>query len=578
MKRSFVFLVTLLLILLSFIPQALSQSSAAGLPVLVFVRMRATDAINIGMTENRLRRSLQMLEALKKQYPSTPVKATIYVNGAVSEVLAQRNPQTGVRDLLLNSAKAGLVEIGYDGTNEPRSSEQPLVDYRNVNTPKEDYLARQAVAERVLGEGRDPITGKLVPDADGGLKKMQQVFGEAASIWGAQVQVKDVATGTMPDWGSDAEMVQQIGLMNSRGTLPGVLEDVPHFDFFYDDWIPAYSKNLSATADTSPEVYWQENRLRISERSDKSSKVVNAWDGPDGLKDYLEKLNRAKIRIVVLEIGGEKGYLRPAYRDELIYPPFKYAEKHPGAPRLPEEAFAKEEDVAASFQKEKDALGYVLDSFLSRNKGSRLVASRDLVNMTSPCVGYRVGMASLLQALADLDRSWGDATSLPKYVQVDSRYLSLAQTFQVVADSLVERRRTGKRPESVEVLNVYGPIDMPSGTGAIQTEVTAKDVALAAVYIVPPLHEQIWSPLPRNAVPGQVQVDKVTVNGAQYLRLMIEALLLEDPQAKLTVRPTGMIWAPEAVAFRTRPVAEMGTIWTIKPAPLNLAQTVNASN
>jgi hypothetical protein len=122
-------------------------------------------------------------------------------------------------------------------------------------------------------------------------------------------------------------------------------------------------------------------------------------------------------------------------------------------------------------------------------------------------------------------------------------------------------------------LSVYGPIDMPDGTGAPKAEVSAREVALAAVYILPGFYDKGWSPITWSAVPGQVQVGNVTVNGGQYLRLMVDAFLTDNIDAKLTVQPTAMIWAPEAIGFKTRSTEEMGTIWTIKPAPLELGKT-----
>jgi len=552
------------------VPRAASPPAQTPSPVLVFLRMFATDAINIELTEKRLLGGVARLEALKEQFPGSNVKATIYVNGAVSDLLAQRNAQTGIRDLLLDKAKKGLIEIGYDGGSEPRSSDQPVVDYRNISGPKEDYLARQAVAGRVLNEGRDPITGARLPEADGGLKRMQQVFGKAASIWGVQILVRDPAFKTTPDLGSDAELVQNIRLMNQRATLTGVVEDIPHLDFIYDDWIPVFSKNLSASAEASPDIYWQENRLRISERSDKESKDINAFDGADAFKQYLDKLKREKIRLVIVNIGSDKNYLTPEYKKYAVYPPSNYAVKHPEAPKLPADAFAKDADVTAALQKEQGALNYLLGTFLPQDPPSRVVGNGDLLNMTQPAFGYRVSASGLRQALNEAIKTWGDSTLLPKYIKVDESYLSLAQTYQVLAEFLVQRRRTGKMPESVEVLDVYGPVEMPAGNGAVKSEVTAKEVSLAGVYILPWLYEKDWSPIPWCAVPGQVKVGSLTVNGGQYLRLMMDMFLSDNPEAKLTVRPTQMIWAPEAVGIKTRPYEDMGTIWTIKPAPLRL--------
>ena len=552
--------------------QTKSQPSSPRSPAFVFLRMKVRDAVNIEITEDRIRRVLQMVDGVNKEFPAANVKVTVFVNGAVSEVLAERNSQTGIVDLLRDAAKKGSIEMGYDGWDEPRSKEEPLYDYRDQGTPKENYLARVAVAERILTEGRDPVTGKPMPQADGGLKRMQQVFGEASCIWGTHVFSKDPAVGTMPDWGSDTEVVQQIRLLNTRATMPGVLDDVPHMDFFYDDWVTPFSLNLSPAADSSRDLYWQENRLRISERSDKPSRVIATSVGTDALKDYFEKLDRSKIRVVQIEISDEHDYLQGRYRQYLDFPPTKYAAKHPDTPKLPKEAFAPEADVNAAFQKEQDALKFVLQELVSANAGVWIVGNKDLLAMTPASFGFRLSTASLRKAIAEADRSWGDALVPPKYVKVDERYLSLSETFQVLADALVERHRTGKLPESVEVLNVSGPVNMPSGTGLPKGEVSAAAVALAAVYIVPALHEGNWSPIPRNVVPGEVQVADLKVNGAQYLHLLMKAFLLDDLEVKLPITPTGMVWAREAIAFRTRPPAEMGTIWTIKPAPIDISK------
>jgi hypothetical protein len=301
---------------------------------------------------------------------------------------------------------------------------------------------------------------------------------------------------------------------------------------------------------------------------------VEASDGADALKGYFEKLDRSKIRIVQIELGDDRNYLQAPFRQDESpdYPPTQYALIHPDAPNLPKRALNSEADVDAAFQKEQDALKWVVSDFVSKDPGSEIVSNKDLLSMTLPCSGYQLSTASLRKSIAELDKSWGDSPVPPKYVIVDRRSLSLAQTFQVLADALVARRRTGKLPDSVAVLDVYGPVEVPNGTGAANGEVSASTVALAAVYILPALYEDNWSPIPRNVVPSQVQVGDITVNGAQYLHLMMKALLSDDLEAKLPVTPAGMVWAPEAVAFRTRPVADMGTIWTIKPAPIDISK------
>src|SRR6202022_3671591 len=102
------------------------------------------------------------------------------------------------------------------------------------------------------------------------------------------------------------------------------------------------------------DIYWQENRLRISERSDKPSRIVEATDGVGAPKEHLEKPNRSKIRGVQIQIGKGKGFLQRACQSYLIYPPRNSAMKHPQAPKLPADAFAKEAAAAAFFAKHRE--------------------------------------------------------------------------------------------------------------------------------------------------------------------------------------------------------------------------------
>ena len=206
------------------------------------------------------------------------------------------------------------------------------------------------------------------------------------------------------------------------------------------------------------------------------------------------------------------------------------------------------------------------------NPGTQIVINRDLLNVTPPCFGFRLLTDNLRKSIQEVDKSWGDAPVPPKYVKVEGRYLSLAQTFQVLAAALVERHRTGKLPDNIEVLDVHGPVDLPEGTGAAKGEVSGNAVVLAAVYILPALSEGNWGPIPRNVVPGQVKVGDTTVQGAQYLHLLMKAFLLDDLETKLPVSPPGLIWAPEAVASRTRPPSDLGTIWTMKPATIDVSR------
>src|ERR1700722_16721363 len=171
----------------------LSLLSAAGFyagspsgdkPVYVYLYARVTDHVNLDVSEDRLRRILPMIERYRKAPPEQHVSATILFSGSVSQAFADRNSQTHIVDFVQDFVQRGVIEPGYDGTDEPTYKRRPLIDLPKTKTAEERWLARRTAAEAFLTEARDPLTGAAEPGKAGGLKKMQEVFGQAACITG----------------------------------------------------------------------------------------------------------------------------------------------------------------------------------------------------------------------------------------------------------------------------------------------------------------------------------------------------------------------------------------------------------
>ena len=80
------------------------------------------------ITEARLRRLLPMIEQFRKENPQAHVSATIFFTGAVSQALADQNKKTHIKDFVLKYKKMGVIEIGYDGTDEPTYDHRPMID------------------------------------------------------------------------------------------------------------------------------------------------------------------------------------------------------------------------------------------------------------------------------------------------------------------------------------------------------------------------------------------------------------------------------------------------------------------
>src|ERR1700719_1192487 len=128
-------------------------------PVYIYLFSRYSDFVNIEMTERRIRDTVSLVEKFRREYPESQVSATVLFSGALSQALADRNAKTRIKDYLLDAARRGVIEIGYDGTDEPTYVSRPLVNLGNVASPEERWRLRGEAAEQFLTEARDPVSG-----------------------------------------------------------------------------------------------------------------------------------------------------------------------------------------------------------------------------------------------------------------------------------------------------------------------------------------------------------------------------------------------------------------------------------
>jgi hypothetical protein len=556
---SYSFLVTLLM------SGGLRAGSLEPQPVDIYLYARVTDHVNIEVTEDRLRHILPMIDRYANAHPREHAAVTVLFSGAVSQALAERNSQTHILDFVLDYIHRGIIQPGYDGADEPTYKKKPLVDFTNTASAEQRWRARMTVADKLLAEGRAPLTGEPRPSEDGGLKKMQEVFGPAKCVNGVILNVPDALLGMMPEVGADSETVHAIRRYNTAAIMFGIPEANFTHSPQYRTWAASFSKALSPVPGTSPELYWQDGVLRSSESGEADYHVFRASDGPDAFKSTADKLDRTRTRVIHVELASLRSYLNPPFA---MRPPLAFAYEHPDHPQLPQAAWRGASDVGAAYAKEDALIRWLAEDFFPTNRGSRFVSSGDLEQMAEPATGYTIPMSALRAALAELVKSWGSGTVPPEYLAVNSHYLSLADMFQVMADALAGLNRTGKLPDSVRVVPVFGPAETSKDRGPAQGEVTVGSVARVCSELTGRLHDSAWTPVPKNSIPFRVKVDGVDMNAAQFLRLMAEAVVNPAPEAKLQVKMTEMFWGRDATYVRTRSIRDEGATWTIKPAVL----------
>jgi hypothetical protein len=571
-----------------------ASSSATAQPVYLYLYSRLTDHVNMDITEARLRRLLPMIEQFRKQNPNAHVSATIFFSGAVSQALAKRNAQTGIKNFIVKYKKMGAIEIGYDGADEPTYINRPMVQEKSLEEKpyQERWLERATEDEKFLTEGRDPLTGAPEPGTVGGLKAMQKIFGPAAGISDVSVSEKlpplphnvpqppTSATylASRPEVGS-WEVVPVLRRFNSQAILFGLPAKNPAHIPGYNGSIAGIGRMMSPVPDTAPELFWADNVLRFSEAGGGGAKLIYLSDGVEAIKNSLAKMDNSRIQVLHVVLDDENDYLKPDFTKGAVHSPaLTYAYAHPDNPRLPEDDRLSAADVNATVAKEAAALKWMVAEYLPASPERSFVSNAELRQMTPSSLGFTVSTDELRTALKQTLGEWGNNTYLPPYFQIGDRYLSLADMFQVTTDALAELSSTGKLPESVRVDRVYGPLGMAMGHGPNIGDVTVASIAKVCAGIAAGLHDDSGYPVPKNVVPPIVKVDGITMNSAQFLRLMVQAMVNPDPQANIRVRMTYMLPATAQIFPKTRGLEDVGATWTFKPAPLTVATSTKVNS
>lgn len=574
---------------LGLISGACLSGAGARQPVYVYLYARINDQVNIAMSEDRLRHILPLVERYRQMHPEGHLSATVLFTGAASEALAQRNAQTHIVDYVKGYLRRGIIEVGYDGTDEPTYSQRPTLEFSGQEAAEARWKLRQSVADRFLTEARDPVTGAAA-SGSGGLKEMQSVFGPAACVWRLELAIKATRpapraaakigtppstvpmpiTGVYTEVGGDPETLQALRPYNSSALMSGIAATNPASFPGYREATRRFGELMAPVPEAAPEVFWQDYVLRMSE-SYNSIHPVKAQEGVEAAKTVLENAPRQTIQVVRVELGGVEKYLKPDFAKTAPNAPVKYAYEHQSDPKLPADSLRPAAETDAAWTKEDSVMQWLAEVYLPANAGSRFVDNSDLLKMAGPATGYDISTSELKSALTDMLAKWGNDTFPFSYLRVNNRYLSLAELFQVMTDELAELHRSGKLPESVKTVKVHGPIHLLTGHGPNVGEVTVAELARVCSELSGPLHDDSSTSVPKNAIPPIVKINGIEMNPAQALRLMAQAVVNPARENSLRVRMTYMLGEAAGNFPKSRPLSDDGFVWTFKPAPLNAA-------
>jgi hypothetical protein len=564
-------------------------------PVYIYLYAKATDHVHLGITEDRLRRILPEVERYRKSHPEAHASATILFSGASSKALEDRNGQTHILDFVKDYIRRGVIEPGYDGTDEPTYAVRPTLKLSVQQPPQERWKTRERIADEFLTEARDPLTGAPESGTGGGLKEMQEVFGKAAYIKGIEQALETYRPaprvkvpvgaegraipganfapvfGVFREVGGDTETLQMLQKYNDGAIMFGISAVNPAQFNGYNAILTHFGDLISPLPDTAPEVYWQDYTLRISEAA-LPVRFVKAQDGMEVLKGILDNAKRSSVQFEEVELGAADNYLKPEFAKTAPDAALNYAYGHPQAPQLPTDVLRPPDDVNAGWSKEDALLKWLTDDFFSNNPGSQFLSNASLSKMAGASTGFSISTDRLRAQLTEALQKLGNDTHPFNYLLVDGHYLSLAELFQVLTDELAEFNKTGALPQSVKTAKVYGPFRMVTGHGPNVGEVTAGDIEKLCADIAGPLHDETSTGVPANSVPPLLKLNGMDVNPAQMIRLMGLALANPAPDTKIRMRMLYMLSETGTIFPKSRMLFDVGFVWTIKPAQLAMPQ------
>jgi hypothetical protein len=540
-------------------------------PVLILLYTTVTDHVNTFKSNERVALLIDKMANYRKSHPQYSPTVELQFSGAVAVVMETQNGSNHLVDQVKQGAARGLLAVGYSGEDEPSYLRHPMPRLQNADTPELRWDARVESTEQFLTEYKDPFTGEPVrlSELKGGLAKVQEVFGPASFVSGI---VPGLLGGLSPayhlltkyDPGAVA-----LGIPSSSPRL--VIEGFgPSSDKF--------ATQMSPVRTTAPEVYWDDGILRVSIKSLLDSKAHSTDETPAMLKTEFAAMNRDRVRVIPVEYSAYARYLAKRADGSVKYDPMEWIYYHPDTPLQPSSTrgFAGMTEVLAGYKQEDETMKWLMEEFFPANPGSRFVSVEDLKKMAVSEVGTQLTQSEIETMAKNLQTDFDELFNrMPSFARTGNRFLSLAEAFEVLADSLATKDRTGSLPPSVKVTPIYGPVTIVQDLGPHAVDVTAGAIRHAAAGLAAKLRGTEWKPVPDNAVPSRVKVGDLWLTPPQFLRLMVSSYLSPNDDAKLEVLTT----SAKSLAIVNYPTNQFdfdaSNAWTFAPAPLDLQVVVS---
>jgi hypothetical protein len=331
----------------------LQVQSAEPKQIIFILKGQFRDHINFDLTEKRIDHALATLEQLRADHPSKGIAGAFLFSGSVSDALATRPSAEPLLKRIKAAQAAGLIDIGYDGSEEPTLLTRPRPNYRQARTPEQRWAARVESARWFLEEYKDPIWGDPDANRSGGLKRTGEVFGDITWVRGATLDV-----------GDDSEYAWLIRQKHPRAIMDGLRPGSSYAArnlHGYGAAVGMVQARLSDCQGCAVELYFQDSMLRLSDVGGSQPTEFACWRGKEALSKYVAGLDRSRMRVIQLELAAESILLpdKPALAASNF---LQYAYDHPKMARWPDKDLVDDATANERWNAELSSFKWLLAS------------------------------------------------------------------------------------------------------------------------------------------------------------------------------------------------------------------------
>ncbi|BAO43311.1 hypothetical protein [Thiolapillus brandeum] len=477
-------------------------------PLYFFLFTHTEDPFNHELSEERYLRLIPEVEARAAAHPDAHLTWTIMFQGTDARAITERNPQTGVVDLLRDAADTGVVEFGYHAHHEATYLNRPQVDFT------EDTSWTELVEGMVdwLGCMKDVVYGGCIASEGGGIQAVEENLGPVQVVSGSYL-LADTAYESGP--ASHA----------ARKLLPERLLGFgypDHGPFGQEDKrekVAALMQRLTPDHRTSSTLFWADNVIKMNGGSPMDgTRGIDPLKGPVFAASMLEGLDRQRPNIILTGLASKYLYTKQIPQNS----PTIYGYAHPQNPELPQELLNTPEEKERYYQQSLATLDYLLDEVLPGNPNSRFVSSKEVINMVAPEAYWEVSPRQLLRMTRWGLKNWDSRP--PDWVTDGSNYYSLRDWFVLLTMALNDPARyvfsagtgTDSQPNTLHLPMAYGPLKTSSADQP--QEISRKNLEnIIRQLDFENLNESSWQTEPEIMIQATYQSSTGPVTSAQLL-------------------------------------------------------------